>query len=72
LERNGRVFFGGVEGKIHELELKSNRIEFLSFFTNENKRLKKNNLQDESFFMKLLPQFLKFSDRKEVIDIKMD
>jgi hypothetical protein len=38
----------------------------------ERRKLKVNDLQSESIMKKLLPSFLKFTQKKSIIDIKID
>jgi hypothetical protein len=70
--KNGRIFYGGSDGHVYELNVENNRMSLLNMFAIENKRLKKYDLMEESILLKLLPSFLKLSDKKNIIDIKLD
>jgi len=59
-------------GHLNELTLQDNSLSILSFFINEKKRLKKNDLHEKSILSKLIPSFLKFEENKELLEIKID
>lgn len=72
LNKNGRVFYGGGDGHVNELKFEDNSLNLLSIFANSKKRVKKNDLQEESILARLIPSFLKFSEKKQIVDIKID
>jgi hypothetical protein len=60
MTKNRRIFYGGLDGHVHTLEVGGSVLNKIF-----NKRqLQPMDLQKESIFMRLLPSFLKFTDRK--------
>ena len=71
-KKNNRIFYGGKQVNITELKLSDNIYDRLKeFFTQGTKKLKKEQHMD-SVFSKMIPEFFKFGDKKEVHDIKID
>eukprot|EP00347_Sterkiella_histriomuscorum_P003419 403364365 len=71
--KNGRIFYGGQDGHINELNLKQNTFDsFISIVNPNRKRLKKNDLQKDNIISRLIPNFFKADFRKKIKDIKFD
>ena len=65
-KKNNRIFYGGKQVNITELKLSDNIYDRLKeFFNNGPKKLRKEQHMD-SVFSKMIPEFFKFGDRKEV------
>lgn len=70
-KKTGRVFYGGTTGHVIELKFEDSTNVF-SFIQGERRKLRKNDHQSENIIKKLLPGFLKFTNLKSIIDIKID
>ncbi|CDW87945.1 UNKNOWN [Stylonychia lemnae] len=72
-KKNNRIFYGGSEGHINEINLKSNKLDqFLENISLAKKKLKRNDYSAGSFLEKLLPSFIVDRSRKKIVDIKFD
>lgn len=72
-KKNGRVFYGGSSGHVHELKYdESAQLSILKLLQGEKRKLKKNDHQNESIISKLIPSFFKYTENKNITDIKID
>ena len=73
LRKNGRIFYGGSSGHVIELKYEDrSHFDVFSLMQGERRKLKKNDHQSENIIKKFLPGFLKFSNQKSLVDIKVD
>ena len=72
-KKSGRVFYGGNNGHVYEVKVEdTSPFDFKAFISGEKKKLKHKDLQADSIINKLLPSFLKFTQNKSIVDIKID
>ena len=71
IKKNGRVFFGGISGKVNELQFQDLTNSVFGIISVETKKLVKANLQPDGVIVKLLPSFFK-SAPTQVSQLKID
>jgi nuclear pore complex protein Nup155 len=69
---NGRIFVGGDNGKLSELEFCNESSLFGKIMGDKPRKMKKIDHQEGNLLSRIIPKFLKFSDERMICDVSID